>query len=590
MPGEQPDAMAAGRAHAMEQAVTQPAGSGLGRFGGARRGRAEPTFRPHVDNRHTSTLPYSEPGAAEAELTDTCQLRDGRHSALPWALLGAVSAAVLVFCWARLSVRADPGAVDPSRWAGLLPAQRASSGVKAGLLVGVLLALTGLAAAYWRVQRYLAGADGRRRFAALVAGIWALPFVLGPPVGSRDAYAYAAQGELARQGLDPVRIPVRALGPGPLLSAVDPRWRDSVPPYGGLGVLTERLAATFGHLTAGGAVGSIIALKLLSALAVAGLAVLAGLIGARLGSGGTRSAFLAAANPLILLHLVGGAHLDALAVLLVLGAVAIFLIGNRDSRWAWIGVLVGLAVAVKVTMVVLLVWLVLRAGQALRRTLLLLLGAVASFAVVTVASGSGMGWVHALGTPGQVRTGAALSDQLSQLAGGGLAGFRLAVEGLGVLIALVVLARTAAPAQPAAPERNERTGPDARQRRAVWGLAVAFVVIGVSGPVFYPWYLAPGLVLLGCCGGRSVRAVGLLSVLAMLTSLPTLAPLTDAFPGAGPILLAGCLLVLPLAAGAVSPRGRRQTSIVARTATTTSRTLRDSSSTEAAARPETRSL
>jgi alpha-1,6-mannosyltransferase len=569
MTGEHPEAMATGSTHRAPDVVGNPGDAPPARSGGQWRGRTKPAFRSNVDNRHTSTLPYSGPGPGPEALPAGCQLSDRRRSALLVAVAGTLSSAVLVGCWARLSVRADPGATDPSRWAGLLPAQAATNGTKAVLLVAVLLALTVLAASYWRIQGLIADGLVRRRFAALVAAAWALPFVLGPPVGSRDAYAYAAQGELARQGLDPVRIPVRVLGPGPLLAAVDPRWRDSVPPYGGLGVLTERLAATFGHLTGGGATGSavasIIALKILSAGAVAGLAVLAGLIGARLGTNGTRAAFLAGANPLVLLHLVGGAHLDALAVLLVLAAVAAYLVGIRESRWLWIGVLVGLAVAVKVTMLVLLLWLVLQAGRVLRRAILMVVGAVASFAAVTAASGSGMGWVHALGTPGQVRTGAALSDQLSQLAGGGLAGFRLAVEGIGVLIALAFLIRT-------------RPSVGRTQRSAVWGLAVAFLVVGVSGPVFYPWYLAPGLILLGCCGGRSVRAVGLLSVLAMLTSLPTMAPLSDVFPGAGPLLLVGCLLAL------------FATVTVARTATTTSSTLRDSSSSAAPMRPETRSL
>lgn len=589
MPGEQPEPVATPVADHLNEHRESGAQSSRPRRAwtrGERRAHAEPAFRPYVDNRHTSTLPYPEPGSAQVGLDEACQVPAPRRAWLLFAMTGLLSAVVVVVCWARLSVRADPGATDPSRWGGLLPAQPAGIDGKALLLALLLIGLTGLAASYWQIQRLLAGPDGqfRRRWAALVAAAWALPFVLGPPVGSRDAYAYAAQGELARQGLDPVRIPVRALGPGPLLAAVDPRWRDSVPPYGGLGVLTERFAATIGHLTGSGAAGSpvasIITLKLVSALAVGVLAVLAGLIGARLGAGGTRCAFLAAANPLILLHLVGGAHLDALAVLLVVGAVAAFLIGTRQSRWAWIGLLVGLAIAVKITMVVLLVWLLLQARDSLRRCALLLSGTVLAFAVVTIASGSGFGWLHALGTPGQVRTGAALSDQLSRLAGGGLSAFRLGIEALGVLIAVAILLRTSRP----------RSGSAATERYAVWGLAVAFVVIGLSGPVFYPWYLAPGVVLLGCSGGRSVLAAGLLSLLAFITTLPTLAPLTAAFPAAGPLLLLACLLVLPVAAGATVPLGRRQTSVIARTAATTSSTLRDSNTRAAATRPETKSL
>ena len=47
------------------------------------------------------------------------------------------------------------------------------------------------------LQRSLSGA-----LVVLVAVVWALPFLVGPPLGSRDVYAYGAQGRLAAEGID----------------------------------------------------------------------------------------------------------------------------------------------------------------------------------------------------------------------------------------------------------------------------------------------------------------------------------------------------------------------------------------------------
>ncbi|WP_258165210.1 polyprenol phosphomannose-dependent alpha 1,6 mannosyltransferase MptB [Candidatus Protofrankia datiscae] len=157
---------------------------------------------------------------------------------------------------------------------------------------------------------------------------WNLPFALGPPLFSRDVYAYASQGELARHGLDPATHGVsalRALGPQmePFVTAVDPRWRDTHAPYGSTAVLVEKAAATVGDALAGtGPLGAVIVLRLAAVLSVVALVALTPRLLPGRGNPRRTALVLAllAANPVTAIHLTGGAHLDALAATLTVTA------------------------------------------------------------------------------------------------------------------------------------------------------------------------------------------------------------------------------------------------------------------------------
>ncbi|WP_241835340.1 polyprenol phosphomannose-dependent alpha 1,6 mannosyltransferase MptB [Pseudofrankia asymbiotica] len=187
--------------------------------------------------------------------------------------------------------------------------------------------------------------------AALTAAIaWGMPFALGPPLFSRDAYAYAAQGELARRGLDPATHGVAALAAGGPASlgaafsdAVDPRWRDTHTPYGGGAVAVEKLAAAVSHLLGGGPAAALVTLRVVAVLSVvamvactvrlvdrlprtadpAGDADPAGGDGRDGATGRAVALALAAANPVTVIHLIGGMHLDALAAGALAGALLI---------------------------------------------------------------------------------------------------------------------------------------------------------------------------------------------------------------------------------------------------------------------------
>jgi hypothetical protein len=154
----------------------------------------------------------------------------------------------------------------------------------------------------------------------LIVVVWSLPLLAGPPMGSRDVYAYAAQGRLAAEGFDVYAEGPAALGDDPILDAVDPLYLEAPVVYGPVFVA---LSSAVTERTGGGLVLPILAFR---ALAVLGLAVAAfGVwdIARGLGRDPVDALVLAVANPLVLLHLVSGAHNEALMLAFLVGGVAL---------------------------------------------------------------------------------------------------------------------------------------------------------------------------------------------------------------------------------------------------------------------------
>jgi hypothetical protein len=53
--------------------------------------------------------------------------------------------------------------------------------------------------------------DLTARWVLVTAGLWSLPFLVAPPMGSRDGYSYGCQGYLYVHGVDPYAHGVAAL-------------------------------------------------------------------------------------------------------------------------------------------------------------------------------------------------------------------------------------------------------------------------------------------------------------------------------------------------------------------------------------------
>ncbi len=395
---------------------------------------------------------------------------------------------------------------------GILP-DRAMLAERPGYTAALVAWLVGtalLVVAWYQLRQPARDDQLSSRWMLLTAALWAIPLALAPPLASRDIYAYAAQGDLYAHGLNPYQVGPAAL-PSHWLEHMSPAWQDSPAPYGPLFLLIARGVATVtGNLV--GAVGLLRAAALLGVLLTAAfLPRLARAAGVPAGT----ALWFGLASPVVLLHGVSGAHNDALMVgLLVAGLAA-----AAERRAVPAGIALGLAVAVKATAMVALPFAVLLAAASvtatsvtaaslaaasvappdqrrwypiLRAGLLVGTAAVASFGLVTVASGLGVGWVGALSTAGtsvqwlSIPTGVGMAigyvlglPHLPGNGGGAIAAARGAAF-YGLLPILLVWLWWRVRSCPGTPAGTRRI-----VAHAGWALA-ALVLLS---PVIHPWYV-----------------------------------------------------------------------------------------------------
>ena len=321
---------------------------------------------------------------------------------------------------------------------------------------------------------------------------WALPLIFAIPLGSRDLWAYAAQGQLVRHHLDPYTLGPSAL-PGAFASEVSHRWVGSPAPYGPLWLLIGRLIAA----SIGTHVGLTVAmLRLLSVAGLGLLAVSVPMLARRAGGRPDVAIWLLIANPLTLVLGVGGGHND----LLMVGLMTSGLVLVAAPR----GILVGCALlaaasavkspAVVAAMFAVPLWLSSDARRtgATRTIVAGVATFVATFAAITAASGLGFGWIRQVNSSASVvswmslpsfaaiiwdlTTGHARPLKLdTQMTDFRTVGTVLSIAGLGMLWLLAL--RRPAPA-------SLRRG-----RFDAWQLlALALLSIVVLGPSVQPWY------------------------------------------------------------------------------------------------------
>jgi hypothetical protein len=135
---------------------------------------------------------------------------------------------------------------------------------------------------------------------------------------SHDVYSYVDYARLGvRHGLDPYVHPPRAAPADPVFVHVT--WTEATSAYGPLfTIATYPLAWLPASL-------AVAVLKAVAALSILGLAAVVSRLAAWRGVDPLRAAAFVALNPLVLVHVVGGAHNDALTMLLAMLAVAAML-------------------------------------------------------------------------------------------------------------------------------------------------------------------------------------------------------------------------------------------------------------------------
>lgn len=331
------------------------------------------------------------------------------------------------------------------------------------VLVGVLL----LGAAWWRLRSISPGG----------VLLWAAPLLLAPPMFSRDVYAYVGQAALVVEGVDPYDSGPSALD-GPLVDGIDEVWRDTPSPYGPLWLT---LASLVVRVTGESLLPALVGMRL---LAVLGL-VLAGSALRRLG--GDRALWLGVANPLVLLHLVAGAHNEALMLGLMLAGLAV---GSLPLA----AVLITAAALVKLPALAALGFVVMaRPTWASRLRGALVAGLVCGVTAVLLSLDLGWGWL------GTLDTGRARLSLFSPMTGLGvlLPGGDATLDAV-LLVGLLLAAGAVAGLL----WRTPSLGP----ARAA---GLALLAVSVLLPVVQPWYVLWGVLPLAAVARpRLAAAVG----------------------------------------------------------------------------------
>jgi uncharacterized membrane protein len=231
---------------------------------------------------------------------------------------------------------------------------------------------------------------GRRAvWAAIVLAV--AGFAIAPVLLSHDVYSYLDYARLgAVHGLDPYVHPPHAVPADPAFANVT--WPHTTSAYGPLFTLVTYPLAWL-------PVGLAIAvLKAVAALSVLGLAAVVSRLAAWRGADPLRAAVFVALNPLVLVHVVGGAHNDGLAMLLAMLAVAAIL-GARELSG---GAALVAAAATKASALFLAPFALVAAARSRSMGRLLAGVALAAVAIGSAAYlGFGWDWLHAFGLAGE---------------------------------------------------------------------------------------------------------------------------------------------------------------------------------------------
>jgi len=368
------------------------------------------------------------------------------------------------------------------------------------------------------------GPSGTQSHYWAVLVIWSLPFLAAPPVFSHDAYAYAAQGWLVRNGIDPYAVGPGFL-PGAFADQVDWVWRMSPAPYGPLSLqISHALVVLAGnHPYPAAWLQRVPAL-----LGVVMIGWMLPRLTRRTGGSVPFALWFALLNPMLVISFIGGAHNDALMMgFVIVGCWLAVWPGParwpRLSGWWWLAgaLVVGIGAAVKQPAILAAYALPLMArpwadwrrrevGIAVGRGLASFAVAIGSFSLVTWATGLGFGWIHSIGVPGRNPTpapfamlGRALQWILSRTDPGPTHQVVLTIcqsAGVAVGAAIILfLALTVA------------------RRRPLAFLAWSYLAAAVCGPSLRTWYVQWSVTLVPLMApGRLLVRVAVWGTLVML--------------------------------------------------------------------------
>ncbi|OBJ17428.1 hypothetical protein A5621_18180 [Mycobacterium colombiense] len=354
--------------------------------------------------------------------------------------------------------------------------------------------------------------------------LWVLPLLIAPPMYSKDVYSYLAQSQISLEGLDPYRVgPASGLGLSHIFTlSVPTLWRETPAPYGPLFLWIGRGISA---ITGENIVAAVLCHRLVELLGVGLIVWATPRLARRCGVAEVSALWLGAANPLLIMHLVAGAHNEALMLGLVLAGAEFALRGIDAPRvlpvswkrlgpdWEPLGMLIAGSVLIVLSSQVKLpsllalgfvtMALAYRCGGTLRALLLTGGGmaalSLAVMALVGWASGLGFGWIYTLGTANVVRSW--MSPPTLLALGTGQVGILLGLGDhttavLGLTRAIGVLIITVMVAWLLLAVFRGRLHP-------IGGLGVALGITVLLFPVVQPWYLLWAIIPLAAWATRT---------------------------------------------------------------------------------------
>lgn len=380
------------------------------------------------------------------------------------------------------------------------------------------------------LQKTVTTTDLKKTLAA-----WSLPLVFTAPLFTQDIYSYLANGSIVAQGLSPYEAgPVELLGADdPLARSVPFIWAQSPSPYGPVGL---GIAGVISHLTGDGIIFGVLAHRIVSLLGITAMAWALAKLARRCRVAPETALWLGVLNPVVMLHLLGGIHNEAILLGFLLVGMELTFRGiestSRNKRWALLvasGFLIACAGMVKVTGFVALGFAGMLlakylADKGMRHWIAVVTAAgfylvvlIASIVVVTVVTGIDLGWIGAQGGAATIRSWLSLTTALGVSSGfiGALLGLGdhtesilVLTRSLGVLVSGIFLLRMLF----------------ATFRGAihpVGGLGMAMLVLVIFFPVVHPWYLLWAIVPLAAWANRAVFRL-LVTVYCVIVSFLTL--------------------------------------------------------------------
>ncbi|HEX4357064.1 MAG TPA: polyprenol phosphomannose-dependent alpha 1,6 mannosyltransferase MptB [Pseudonocardia sp.] len=391
-----------------------------------------------------------------------------------------------------------------------------------GYDLAVMVVYLGLALEVWAwmlLGRDVLARRANARAVLTTSALWLLPMLVTPPLFTRDVYSYLAQGTMPLRGFDPYGGGPDVLS-GPVLDNVHWFWQDTPAPYGPLFILIAKgIAAVTGENIIAGVLLMRLAMVVGLALFVAALPGLTRHLGGRL----PVTLWVAVANPVMVIHLVGGPHNDLL--LLGLLSMGSLLVLNRKHA-AGIG-MVTLAMAVKASAGVALPFLVLVWAARLtgpQRTRIIKATAAGVgvflpvFAACTLVAKVGLGWLPALNAPAMIVNWLSLSTGTGELlfnivswAIGGLpkTPFFTVTRIIGGVALLVIGVRQWLAARGGGPDAVRRAG-------------IVLLLVALLSPATLPWYYTWGMALLAGTAwtARRMQVVIFVSCFLVIAAFP----------------------------------------------------------------------